>query len=153
MSLRFLSIFFVSILFSATNLISAQGRISGRVINRNTQEVLIRMNLVLSPGGKYAFSDSAGNFRLADLKPAVYTLTVSGVGFQTRVYPNLVVTAGNEIVLEIEMDAVVKELKEVSIGNKKNTAKVATLESPLSIQKLTTEDIRANPAEISTSAR
>ena len=145
MSLRFLSIFFVSILFSATNLILAQGRISGRVINRNTQEALIRMNLVLSPGGKYAFSDSAGNFRLADLKPAVYTLTVSGVGFQTRVYPNLVVTAGNEIVLEVEMDAVVKELKEVSIGNKKNTAKVATLESPLSIQKLTTEDIRANP--------
>lgn len=125
--------------------IQAQGRISGRVINRNTQEALIRINLVLSPGTKYALSDSTGNFRLADLKPDVYALTVSGVGFQTRVYPNLVVTSGNEIVLEIELDPVVKELKEVSIGNKKNTAKAATLESPLSIQKLTTEDIRANP--------
>ncbi len=141
-SLLRLSIFVITLF--ATQAFS-QGRISGRVINRNTQEPLIRMNLVLEPGTRSARSDSSGSFRIADLTPGVYTLTATGVGFQSRVYPNLVVTSGNEIVLEIEMDPLVKELKEVSIGNKKNTAKAATLESPLSIQRLTTEEIRANP--------
>jgi hypothetical protein len=123
----------------------AQGRISGRVINRNTQEALARMNLSLEPGGRSVRSDSSGSFRIVDLTPGAYTLTVTGVGYQTRLFSNLVITSGNEIVLEIEMDPVVKELKEVSIGTKKNTAKAATLESPLSIQRLTTEEIRANP--------
>jgi hypothetical protein len=123
----------------------AQGRISGQVVNRNTQEPLRGIFLTLTPGSRVATSDSAGNFRLTDLKPEAYTLTVSGVGFLSRAYPNLVITSGNEIVLEIELDPVVKELQGVSIGTKKNTAKAATLESPLSIQRLTTEEIRANP--------
>lgn len=143
MKLR-LSILFFGLFLSLIDL-SAQGRISGRVINRNTQEPLFRINLILEPGARFAISDSAGSFRIADLKPGVYTLTASGVGFQTRVFPNLVITSGNEIVQEIELDPVVKELKEVAIGTKKNTAKAATLESPLSIQRLTTEEIRANP--------
>jgi hypothetical protein len=143
MLLRSFLLSFALLLFGWTA--EAQGRISGRVINRNTQEALPRMNLSLEPGNRKATSDSAGAYRIADLKPGVYTLTASGAGYLTRVYANLVITSGNEIVLEIEMDPSVKELTGVSIGTKKNTAKAATLESPLSIQRLTTEEIRANP--------
>lgn len=143
-TIRFL-LFLLPILFFFTVDARTQGRISGRVINRNTQEPLRGIFLSLTPGNRFTTSDSAGVFRIADLKTETYTLTVSGVGFLNRVYPNLIITSGNEIVLEIEMEPVVKELKEVSIGTKKNTAKAATLESPLSIQRLTTEDIRANP--------
>lgn len=135
-------IFFLSILTLSAQ---SQGRISGRVLNRNSQEPLVGLTLTLEPGTKSTTSDSAGAFRITDLKPGVYTLMASGVGFQTRALSNLVVTSGNELVLEIELDAIEKELKEVSIGTKKNTAKAATLESPLSIQRLTTEEIRANP--------
>ena len=141
---RFL-LFLLPILFVFTSDAFAQGRISGRVINRNTQEALRGMVITLTPGDRATSTDSIGSFRLTGLKPDVYTANVSGVGFLSRVFPNLVITSGNEIVLEIEMEPVVKELKEVLVGNKKNTAKAATLESPLSIQRLTTEEIRANP--------
>ncbi len=145
MSFRFLTLFFAGIVLSTANLVSAQGRISGRVINRNTQEVLSGISLQLKPGELGRVSDSAGRFRFVNLTPGSYSLTASGTGMQTRFYPNLVVTTGNEMVLEIEMEPSVKVLTEVSIGSRKNTAKASTLESPLSIQKLTTEDIRANP--------
>jgi hypothetical protein len=106
-TIRFL-LFLLPILFIFSVEARTQGRISGRVINRNTQEPLRGIFLSLTPGNRVTTSDSAGVFRIADLKTETYTLTVSGVGFLNRVYPNLIITSGNEIVLEIEMEPVVK---------------------------------------------
>ena len=47
--------------------------------------------------------------------------------------------------LSIELEPMVTSLTDVTVISRKNTAKTATLESPLSVQKLTTEDIKANP--------
>ena len=43
------------------------------------------------------------------------------------------------------MEPAIKELESVIVTGKKNSARAATLESPLSIQRLTTEEIKANP--------
>lgn len=118
---------------------------SGNVINKNSQEPLPGLSLELQPGNKRQLTDSLGNFTFTDVKPGSYSLTVTGAGYQTKTISNITITTGNEASVSIELEPAVKELSDIVIKSRKNIAKVASLENPLSIQRLTTEDIKANP--------
>lgn len=118
---------------------------SGNVISKNTQEPLPGMTIQLQPDNRQLVTDSSGNFRFTDLVPGAYSITVTGTGYQSATISNIVVTTGNENNISMELEPAVKQLTDVVINGKKNTAKATTLESPLSIQRLTTEDIKANP--------
>ena len=54
-------------------------------------------------------------------------------------------TSGNENTFTIELEPAINVLSAVTVTSRRNTAKATTLESPLSIQRLTAEDIKANP--------
>ena len=47
--------------------------------------------------------------------------------------------------MNVELDGSVTELETVTVTGRRNTVRATTLESPLSIQRLTTEEIKANP--------
>ncbi len=134
-------VLFLSFSVSAQNM----GKLSGTLINKASQQVLSGLTVQVSPGNNKTISDSLGKFRFTQLKPGSYSLTISGVNIQTKVLNNIAVTTGNENYLQIELDDAINQLKNVVVTGRKNSAKAATLESPLSIQRLTTEDIRANP--------
>ncbi len=121
------------------------GSISGRVIDKNTQQPLAGVSATLNPGGKGTTTDGKGAFRIIDIAPGSYSLTFSAVGFQPLTLNNLVVTSGNENTQGVELEPAVGQLGDILVKGRKNTAKAATLESPLSVQRLTTEDIKANP--------
>ena len=130
-----------------TSLLQAQrtGSISGTIVNRNNQQPLPGISIELQPGQIRGVSDSLGAFRISGIQPGSYALSFSAVGFQSKTISNLVITSGNESNLQIELEETIKELNTVVVTGRRNTAKVATIESPLSIQRLTTEDIKANP--------
>jgi outer membrane cobalamin receptor len=121
------------------------GAVQGTIVNRNSQQPLGGITLELTPGGKRTLSDSVGFFRLTGIQPGSYSLKFSGVGYQEKIINNLVVTTGNELTLQVELDPDVQQLGTVVVTGRRITAKVATIESPLSIQRLTTEEIKANP--------
>lgn len=121
------------------------GAISGTVLDRNTQQPLAGITVQLNQGEKNSTTDSAGAFRIDGIKPGTYSARFTGIGYQEKTITNLVITSGNETSLQVEMDTDVKQLETVVVGARRNTAKAATIESPLSVQRLTTEDIRANP--------
>jgi outer membrane receptor for ferrienterochelin and colicin len=125
----------------------AQGTasISGTIVNRNTQQALEGITITVNPGNTTAVSDAKGQFRITGLVPGSYTISFTGVNVQEKSIANTVVNAGNEVVLSIELEPAVTQLNNIVVNARKNTAKAATLESPLSIQRLTTEDIKANP--------
>jgi hypothetical protein len=97
------------------------------------------------PGNIKTISDSLGDFRFTQLKPGSYTLEITGATIKTKQLNNLVVTTGNENYIQIEVEQNINQLTNVVITSRKNSARAATLESPLSIQRLTTEDIKSNP--------
>lgn len=132
-------------LITAVSFAQNKGILSGSVVNRKTQEPLPGITLITTPGNNQLVSDSSGSFRFAALNPGSYRLQASGIGFQAMTLSNLSVTSGNENVIGIELEPEVASLSTVVITGRKNTAKATTLESPLSIQRLTTEDIKANP--------
>jgi outer membrane receptor for ferrienterochelin and colicin len=130
---------------SSISLAQGTGAINGSIVNRNNQQPLAGITIALKPGEKQTISESMGGFRIVGIQPGSYTISFSGIGYQTKTISNLVVTSGNELNLQIELDPNVQQLNSVIVNSRKNTAKVATIESPLSIQRLTSEDIKGNP--------
>ena len=121
------------------------GKLSGTIYNKKTQQRVTGLTVQVIPGNSKTVSDSLGNFRFSQLKPGAYTIEVSGVGFKTKQLNNIPVTTGNENNIQIEIEELVNQLSSVTVTSRRSSAKAATLESPLSIQRLTTEDIKNNP--------
>ncbi len=135
------------IFFAQTLLTHAQdnGRISGVVVDRASQQKLVGATVSLAGSGKSTVSDSAGNFRITEISFGTYTIEFSMVGYKNLSLYNITVSAGNELNLTAELEAVAQELENIVIRSNKRTARAATLETPLSVQRLTTEEIKSNP--------
>ena len=121
------------------------GKLSGTIIDKNSQKQSPGLTIQVIPGNIKTISDSLGNFRFTQLKPGSYTLEITGASIKTKQLNNLAVTTGNENYIQIEVEQNINQLTNVVITSSKNSARAATLESPLSIQRLTTEDIKSNP--------
>jgi hypothetical protein len=121
------------------------GRISGTVSDNRNQQAFDNVSIRLEPGSYGSITDKEGFFRIDNITPGTYALTASAIGYKPFILRNLVITSGNEITLSIELEREPSELANVIVKSTRSTAKATSLETPLSIQKLTTEDIRANP--------
>jgi len=121
------------------------GSIGGSVTDKNTKSSLPAVSIILKPGNSGSTTDINGAFRIRDILPGTYTLELTALGYQNKILNNIVITSGNENTLGIELEQVVGQLGTIVVNGRKNTARAASLESPLSVQRLTTEDIKANP--------
>ncbi len=121
------------------------GKLSGVLVNRKTQQHAPGLLITVTPGNEKLISDSNGAFRFTSLLPGAYAIKITGLGIQEKLLTNVIVTSGNENNLTIELEPAVNLLNTVTVTGRRNTAKATTLESPLSIQRLTAEDIKANP--------
>lgn len=121
-----------------------QARLSGFIIDKNTQKPLAGVSIEILTTRKGATTDSSGFFRIT-ASPGTYNLGITRITYQARTINNIVLTSGNETTLNIELEPDVKKLDEVVIVNRRNTAKATSLESPLSVQRMTTEEIKRNP--------
>ena len=150
--MQWFKVVFVGLLlvFSA-NLAVAQGtvqntgKLSGVLVNRKTQQNVAGLLVSLTPSGEKMISDSNGAFRFTSLLPGTYAIKITGLGIQEKLLTNVIVTSGNENTFTIELEPTVNQLNAVTVSSRRNTAKATTLESPLSIQRLTAEEIKANP--------
>jgi CarboxypepD_reg-like domain/TonB-dependent Receptor Plug Domain len=121
------------------------GSITGTVIDKATQEVLPFVNIALQGTTKGTTTDENGKFRITEIPVKTYNVTASFVGYKPITLFNIVVNVGNEISFQIELEAETNTLAEVSVTSKKSTSYTTSLETPLSIQKLTAEEIKASP--------
>ncbi len=121
------------------------GFISGNIIDKNTQKPLQGASVLLNPGGKGMTTDESGSFRFSGVVAGTYSIEITNLGYKKLSLTNLIVTTGNENSLNLEMEQDPNELGEVVVKGRRNTARAASLENPLSVQRLTIEDIKANP--------
>ncbi len=135
----------LTLFFSLVAHAQDNGRIAGRVVDRATQAPLRGISVTLQDTTLGTTTDSTGNFVIGNLSIRSYAVSFSGVGYETRTFFNTVLSAGNETYLNVELDPAVAALSEVVLKSSRRTAAAATIESPLSVQRLTTEEIRSNP--------
>lgn len=137
----FIFIFLIPIILNAQN----SGSISGKVIDKLTQKPLPNTNIVLDGTSKGSIADTNGVFRITEILLKTYNITFTNIGYKPETLYNITINAGNEINLNVELEPQANALAEVVIKTNKRTVKAATLETPLSVQRLTSEEIKANP--------
>ena len=138
-------IFFLLIASMNIGWAQTNGRISGKVVDKLTQKPIEGVSINLQSANKVGQTDSLGKFRITGIPLKSYNLVLSMVGYKKQTLFNVIVNAGNESFFNIELESANNELNEVIVTQNRKTAKVATLESPLSVQRLTTEEIKSNP--------
>lgn len=126
-------------------LLQAQtGVIRGTVANKNNLLPLVGATVQVNGTPQGATTDSLGQFRIT-LPVGSYGISATAVGYRPQNLYNLVITSGNEIEVTLELEPLATELAGVTVRSNRRTARAATIESPLSIQRLTAEEIRSNP--------
>ncbi len=133
------------IIFSIYSIAQNNGRISGIVVDKLTQKPLSNVNVLLEGSNKGAVSDTNGTFRISGVSPKSYNVSFSNIGYKKETLFNIILNSGNESFINIELTPEVTDLKEVVVSNNKRTVRAATLETTLSTQRLTTEEIKSNP--------
>lgn len=138
--------FLCTLFILGAQLVFAQnGSISGIITDKLTQQPLPYASIQVEQTQKGALSDSGGKFRVTGIIPKTYNITISKIGYKPYRTTNVVVNSGNENNYAIELEQATAALGDVTIKSNKRTVRAATLETPLSVQRLTTEEIKSNP--------
>lgn len=117
------------------------GSFVGTVKDKETQEPIIGA-VVIVTGTEYGDqTDTGGNFRILNIKPGSYDISVQYLGYQTVRLFNVLASNGNANVLNVELQKSI-QLNEVVV---KSYTYGKLAETPLSVQNLTSEEIKSNP--------
>jgi outer membrane receptor for ferrienterochelin and colicin len=121
------------------------GTITGTARDKQTQEALIGATIKIEGTNLGAATDLDGKFRIQGIPPKSYNVTMSYLGYEPITRYNVVVTVGNDQSLNFEMQPTTgSQLNEVVVEVSRSV-KVASSETPLSVQNLTIEEIKSNP--------
>ncbi len=118
--------FTLFILFVYTNKIFSQNNtqtVKGTVIDKQAQIGLPGVNVVLLNTNplKAGVTDANGKFKIADVTPGRYDIKINFIGYKEVVMPNVVVTSGKEVSLDVGMEESVSSLNEIEVtASKKN---------------------------------
>ncbi|MFN6114550.1 MAG: TonB-dependent receptor [Flavobacteriales bacterium] len=119
-----------------------QGQVTGTVTDSRTRAPLPFVNVLLEGTTVGATTGEDGRFVITDVKPGLYNVIVSSVGYQRRVVPEVMVGTAKPVDLDIQLEPSATELKEVEITRQPF---VRTQESPLSVRTIGSAEIMRNP--------
>ncbi len=144
--MKLFTLLFAGLLLNSVSIFAQNtGIIRGSVKDKNTQETIIGASVAVENSTFGTVTDTSGYFRLT-LPVGTYRLTISYLGYSTKTIDNIVLTSGNAQELILEMEAYAENLKGVDIIFDKNRSAVSTdMVTPLSVQQLTSEEVRSNP--------
>ena len=120
------------------------GIVTGTVRDRATQELLPGASVALEGTAFGTATDAEGRYRLAAVPVGLYNLRVTSVGYEPLTRAGVAVSSGNVNTLTLELAAATQALGEVTVTANR-AIRVATAETPLSVQRLTSEEIKSNP--------
>ncbi len=91
--------------------------IKGRVLDADASYPLIGANVILQDSDPVigAVTDAEGNFRMENIPVGRQSLIVQYVGYKPITLPNVLVTAGKEVILTINLKESVESLNEVVV--------------------------------------
>jgi hypothetical protein len=125
---------------------SQTGIVRGRVVDKNTQEAIVGANVLIEGTGTGAASDLDGYFKINNVPVGSFNLTASAIGYDALTKFNVTLTSGNEQIINFELTENATQLNEVVVTfDKSRSASAADMITPLSVQALTTEEIKSNP--------
>ncbi len=124
MNYKNLSFYLFSILFVFSGF-SAFGQtqvVKGKVLDVQSESPLFGANIILIGSDPLigAVSDPDGNFRIDQVPIGRQTFSVQYIGYKSITIPNVLVTSGKEVVLELKLEESVENLQEVVVTSETN---------------------------------
>lgn len=114
----------------------AQGNISGVVRDAVTDEALIGVNLIVVGTSLGAATDIDGNYTIPNLRPGEYSVKVSYIGFETKLFTGIRVTDGETTTLNVELEeAVLSTEDEIVIVGERPLVDVEQSSSAITISQ------------------
>ncbi|MFZ6052701.1 TonB-dependent receptor [Halocola ammonii] len=132
----------ILLLFTQGFAFSQSGEIKGVVTNEKNNEPIPFANVVIQGESSGASTDIDGKYSLTGLKPGLYNLEVTSIGFKKETVFEIQVTNARPAVVNVKMQetAVQTEAAEVVASRRSNRE-----ESPVSVRSIGVNEIRRNP--------
>lgn len=110
------------IMFSLVSLAQNQVQtVSGTIIDEASHAPLVGVTVVLTDNAAIGTTtDDYGNFRLNSVPIGRRTIRFTYTGYEDRLVPDIIVTAGKEVNLNITMQETVRKLEEVMVTYKRS---------------------------------
>ncbi|MEM0994332.1 MAG: TonB-dependent receptor [Bacteroidota bacterium] len=137
-----LQIFTLAMLMSILAVGQTTVNIYGKIVDANTKEPLIGVNIIVEGTEIGATTDLDGKYELQNIAPESYNITASYIGYQNSTRTNVIITSKGNDDLNFELQEGGLELQEVVVRASPFQTKLTT---PLSSQNLSPEEIRTYP--------
>lgn len=122
--------------------------IRGTVIDQILQKPIAGASVQLMGTSKGYITDSLGNFRITDIPVGNATLIITSVGYKDNAVPNITVDAGKEIILNIPMQELVKQIDAVVVSSSSKKNKPINDLSVVSARAFTVEETQKYAAAV-----
>ncbi|MCK4577852.1 MAG: TonB-dependent receptor, partial [Candidatus Marinimicrobia bacterium] len=130
-------------LISATTIAFGQSRISGRIIDAETNQPLASADVVLEGTGTGANSDLSGNYLIIDIEPGEYQLIVSYIGYKKAV-ETFSIAQNQNLTINFYLQQTVLEAEMLVVTGTR--VEVARKNVPLTISVISNDEIRQSNA-------
>ena len=130
------------LLCCVTGLQAQNGSIKGRVFDPINNEAVPFAVVAVMESTTATTTDIDGRFELTELKPGLYNLRVSSLGFQTREIYEVEVTTSKAANVDVELEPSTEEIEEVEVSVKTFSK---TTESPVSLRTIGVNEIKRYP--------
>lgn len=121
---------------------SQSGIIKGTVKDKLTNEAIIGANVVLVGTDSGTSTDIDGNYILEKIKPGIYNIQVSYLGYETVSQYEIEIQGIRPTMLNFELSENAKQLDEIVV---KAASFKKTAESPVSLRTIGVSEIKRNP--------
>ena len=148
--------FFLNALFLTLPMaLLAQQTVRGTITDKDSKQAIPFANILLKDSNPPigTTSDENGKFTLSDVPIGKQTLILSFLGYETFTLPNINVTAGKEVVLEINLVESFAALDEVVIVAEKRKEKTVNQFGTVSARSLNPEQANLYAASLGDPAR
>lgn len=135
----------ISLFFCVFGFAQNKGNLSGWVVDKNTQFPIAGVSVKILNTPYFAVTDSNGKYVIKSIPTGQYQIKFVSIGSYPLTLFNVIVTSGNEQNNTIELISESFQLAEVRVGGNRKTVRAASLETPLSVQRLTSEEIKSSP--------
>lgn len=151
----------IALLFSLCVLgISVQAQtlsqtIRGRIIDADSRRPIAEANLLLMGSNPIiaTSSNADGTYRLSKVPVGRQNIKVNMLGYEEKILSNILVVAGKEMVLEIELRESFKNLKDVVVSSASNKSRVANDMALVSARGFSVEETKRYAGAINDPAR
>lgn len=133
-----------TLLFSClfTQVISQSGVIKGTITDATNNETIPFANIYIEQTQSGVASDLDGNYIISNLKPGIYNIIYSFVGYQSKSIAEVIVNPNKPTVLDVQLLSSSTSLEEVEI---KASPFQKSFESPVSKRSINATEIYRNP--------